>query len=106
MTTQENVDKLINMVNAATLELTIVQSVLDQMVKFLIQEKDAKKTNALGKPEMTIEEKATLFEKGICPDCGGVSFYQGPEGGMSQNIKCITCGNKFNVCAPFFAERI
>ena len=42
-----------------------------------------------------------------CPDCGGQSWYDGPCGGMSQNIKCGTCGHWFNFAGPLgFTERI
>ncbi|MGD0278086.1 MAG: hypothetical protein ABSC11_02140 [Smithella sp.] len=47
-----------------------------------------------------------LFIERLCPDCGFSGFLGGPEGGCSQNIKCGNCGNKFNICPPFFAERI
>ncbi len=42
----------------------------------------------------------------VCPDCGGPTFVLGPRGGNSQNIKCSTCGSEFNICPPYFAERI
>jgi hypothetical protein len=32
-----------------------------------------------------------------CPDCGGFIFRPGPQGGISQNIECVGCGNRFNV---------
>ncbi len=37
---------------------------------------------------------------GICPDCGGNEWYEGPSGGMCQNIKCANdmCGCKLNTC--------
>ena len=49
---------------------------------------------------------------GHCPDCGGKKFLAGPEGGLTQNIKCATCGAAFNYCPPCYvmptgyAERI
>ena len=49
---------------------------------------------------------------GQCPDCGGKKFLAGPEGGLTQNIKCAACGSEFNFCPPCyvmpigFAERI
>ncbi len=38
----------------------------------------------------------------VCPDCAGAEFNMGPQGGMSQNIKCANpdCGSEFCV-APF-----
>lgn len=42
-----------------------------------------------------------------CPDCGGQEWYDGPCGGMSQNIKCGKCGHWFNFGGPFgFTQRI
>ena len=49
---------------------------------------------------------------GHCPDCGGHQFLHGPQGGLTENIKCATCGAKFNFCPPCYvmpfgyAERI
>lgn len=49
---------------------------------------------------------------GHCPDCGGAQFLKGPEGGLTTNIKCATCGSAFNYCPPCYvipfglAERI
>lgn len=42
------------------------------------------------------------MRKGICPDCGGTTFFMGPHGGMSQNVECSnkSCGSRFNL-APF-----
>lgn len=57
-----------------------------------------------------------LANRHACPDCGGTEFNMGPQGSMSQNIKCSNpeCGSEF--CAapfedgkwlgvPFVAER-
>ncbi|UPK03081.1 hypothetical protein [Bradyrhizobium sp. 170] len=32
-----------------------------------------------------------------CQDCGGFIFRAGPCGGLSQNIECAGCGQRFNV---------
>jgi hypothetical protein len=49
-------------------------------------------------------------EFGACPDCRGFLFRPGPRGGISQNIECVGCGNRFNVArwhgVSIFAERI
>jgi hypothetical protein len=37
-------------------------------------------------------------EDGSCPDCGCTIFRPGPRGGMGQNIECVRCLNRFNVC--------
>lgn len=106
MTTQESIDRLIGLMDSKMIELEAMQGAMKEVVRFLSQQKNAQGENALEKTELTIEEKAKLLEKGTCPDCGGLSFYPGPEGGSTQNLKCVTCGSNFNVCAPFFAERI
>lgn len=47
-----------------------------------------------------------------CPDCGSLSFLEGPKGGASQNIECATpgCRSRFNVLVVnghfLFAQRI
>ncbi len=41
-----------------------------------------------------------------CPDCQGELFIHGPEGGMSMNIRCATCGTKFCFMGPFTPMRI
>lgn len=45
-------------------------------------------------------------EEQICPDCREWDFYEGPSGGMSQNIVCGNCGSFFNDSGPFGIERI
>lgn len=41
-----------------------------------------------------------------CPDCGSEEFYEGPCGGLSQNVKCAGCGHWFNFALPVLVERI
>jgi hypothetical protein len=49
----------------------------------------------------------TNQESLTCPDCGGQMWYEGPSGGMSQNIRCGKCKHWFNFGGPFgFTERI
>ncbi len=31
-----------------------------------------------------------------CTRCGSTEFYEGPEGGLAMNIKCVKCGHRFN----------
>jgi hypothetical protein len=45
-------------------------------------------------------------ENKCCPDCGSQEFYEGPCGGLSQNVKCAGCGHWFNFALPVFVERI
>lgn len=48
-----------------------------------------------------------MIADSICPNCSqNVMFLEGPGGGASQNIKCPDCGQKYNWCPGFFAERI
>lgn len=35
-----------------------------------------------------------------CPSCGSEEWYEGPEGGLSQNIQCAGCGDHYNL-TPF-----
>jgi hypothetical protein len=57
--------------------------------------------------DLNKEEREYLFVQGRCPDCGDLKqFLAGPCGGLSQNIMCATCKSKFNICPPWFAERI
>lgn len=40
---------------------------------------------------------AILQKKPECPDCGMGYFLAGPEGGMSQNVRCEHCDAEFNI---------
>lgn len=59
------------------------------------------------KPKLTKEEEKKLLS-GICPDCEGTLFSEGPHGGASINVMCANdkCKSKFNYCPGMFAERI
>ena len=41
----------------------------------------------------------------ICPNCEDGFLREGPEGGASQNIRCHTCGQGYNV-SPFGIDNI
>ncbi len=56
-------------------------------------------------PEVSPVEEADL-KKGICPDCGGDEFLEGPRGGLAVNIRCKQCGAEFNIRWPFTPERL
>jgi transcription elongation factor Elf1 len=59
------------------------------------------------KLEINEEKILEIFLKHkCCPDCGGKAFYEGPSGGASLNVKCTSCGHKFNMSLPFFVQRI
>lgn len=48
-----------------------------------------------------------MFQDKLMPCCGKpIKFYIGPTGGCSENIKCSHCGQKFNICPPYFIEKI
>lgn len=47
-----------------------------------------------------------VIEHSCCPDCGCKQFYEGPCGGLSQNVQCAKCGHWFNMCLPMVFERI
>jgi transcription elongation factor Elf1 len=40
-----------------------------------------------------------------CPNCELDYLVEGPEGGMSQNIRCRTCGQGYNI-SPFGIDNI
>jgi uncharacterized protein (DUF983 family) len=47
----------------------------------------------------------------VCPDCGRSRFLRGPSGGLSVNVECAACGQRFNIAlAPggdlMLAQRI
>ncbi len=58
------------------------------------------------RPAVPVKEVDPVFDAlaidHTCPDCGGEEFNMGPQGGMSQHIKCsnVECGSEFCV-APF-----
>jgi len=57
--------------------------------------------------EMDNKKLMALFLKyNACPDCGSEKLYEGPSGGMSQNVTCAGCEHKFNLALPVFIERI
>ena len=62
------------------------------------------------KSEADVDERRALMKSitdNICPNCWqNVMFLEGPCGGASQNIKCPDCGQAYNWCPGFFAERI
>lgn len=46
------------------------------------------------------------LKDGYCPDCGGEEYWEGPSGGASINICCMSCLSAFNIGPGNFAERI
>lgn len=47
----------------------------------------------------TILDPKDSFSRGILPCCGGTQYYEGPRGGLSQNIQCANeeCGQRWNI---------
>jgi hypothetical protein len=83
-------------------ELEAITGALVGMVNFMLkQERPMKAHEAL-----TDTEKYELLSFYRCPDCHEKEFLRGSEGGLAVNIKCATCGSRFNICPPYFAERI
>lgn len=59
------------------------------------------------KPKLEPDDLWAAISINKCPDCGGEGFLEGPSGGLSTNIKCATCGHRFNVTPVIRrAERI
>ena len=50
--------------------------------------------------------KDLFLKHRCCIDCGEEKLLQGPSGGMAQNVKCSSCGHKFNMGLPLFIDRI
>jgi|SRR5262245_427821 len=42
-----------------------------------------------------------IYTKGQCPNCGGHMFNPGPQGGLAENVRCVGCGLKWHIAAPF-----
>lgn len=55
-------------------------------------------------PASVLSELLDALNGGHCPDCGNDKFLLGPEGGLTQNIECSKCGNRFNYCPPCFLD--
>lgn len=53
----------------------------------------------LGNPMIkdVTEDEARFLDDGMCPDCKGDKFYEGPHGGMSVNVMCSGCKSEFNI---------
>ena len=53
------------------------------------------------------KEESHCIRGNVCPDCNGLGFLKGPEGGLCVNIKCANpdCGSRFNI-GPLSAQRI
>lgn len=46
--------------------------------------------------DLTAAERRKM-EQGRCPFCNNGRWYEGPSGGLAQNIKCTNCGAEMNV---------
>jgi hypothetical protein len=75
-------------------------TILTNLIKFLV--KSPKVLSQNGGP--ITEWEQDFFEKWgkktgkwKCPNCESDFLCEGPEGGMSQNIRCHTCGQGYNL---------
>ncbi len=66
------------------------------MINFL--NRFRRKSISQGIPDLLLEE--VELESNRCLNCGDNRWYEGPSGGLSINIKCVTCGLWFN-SVPF-----
>ena len=79
--------------------------------KFVCEDCLVKASCDLSKPcdklEMDEDKLRDFFTSfRCCPDCGSKKFYEGPSGGMAQNMECTGCGHWFNMGLPLFVQRI
>jgi len=51
-------------------------------------------------PMKTKDAVSMFYDQHKMPCCGSAEFLEGPEGGMSTNIKCAKCGARWNVAPP------
>lgn len=62
------------------------------------------------KKEESVNPLIESLNQNKCPDCDHEGFITGPEAGVSVNIECGKCGNRFNIAAYdgkiFHVERI
>ncbi len=58
--------------------------------------------------QITQDPEITFFTDKKMPCCGKeIKFHEGPHGGLSTNIKCAHCGQKWNICPEIhFIEKI
>jgi len=64
----------------------------------------SKPCDKLERDEQIIME--TIIDYQGCIDCGSKQMYEGPSGGLSQNIKCAQCEHEFNLMIPMKVGRI
>jgi len=54
---------------------------------------------------LTKDESKFIYVENKCPDCNS-QLLEGPCGGNSINVMCISCGAKFNIMSIIGIERI
>lgn len=74
-------------------------TLLRKMSNKIIYERRSKENKRITK----YEDK--IISSGKCPNCKISPLYEGPSGGLSQNIRCYTCGQGYNI-SPFGIENI
>lgn len=91
---------------------TVATGIIDKAAGKEVVKADFSRCPLCGRLRQTVDTASitglahTLFVEKKCPDCGKFDFLEGPHGGLAVNIKCANCGSEFNVCPPWFAERI
>ena len=64
---------------------------------YIMSNKPSKKQKAQKEIPLSAMAK-TFFVDHKMPCCGAERFSEGPEGGITINIMCSGCGEKYNVC--------
>ena len=81
--------------------------ILKKFIKLIhnpkVSSKDGEKITEWEQNFFNTEGKKT--GKWKCPNCESDFLCSGPEGGLSQNIRCHTCGQGYNV-SPFGIDNI
>jgi hypothetical protein len=74
--------------------------------KLIPQSKVIEKVLSKDGQEITEWERNYMeSSKWMCPNCESGHLYDGPSGGASQNIRCLVCGQGYNV-TPFGIDNI
>jgi hypothetical protein len=55
-----------------------------------------KRMSTKPEPELCVGDLVRWLAFPECPDCGGRTWYFGPRGGLSINLRCAGCKTWFN----------
>jgi transcription elongation factor Elf1 len=68
------------------------RNILDDLLRGMrLFRKKAEQSKPPSKPQKPADQFTA------CIFCGHTRFYEGPSGGLSQNITCSNCGARFNI---------